>query len=48
VELDINPGPASSDPTGRVIFKNELYFSATRSNGGEMFKTDGTRITEFD
>lgn len=45
---DINPGTASSNPTGLEVFNNQLYFGADDGvNGRELWRTDGTAVTLF-
>lgn len=40
---DINLGNNSSNPSKKIIFKNEVYFAADDGiNGIELYKTDGT------
>ena len=40
---DIDPGAASSNPSGLYVFENQLYFSANFVPGDpQMWKTDGT------
>lgn len=40
---DINLGNDSSNPSEKIVFKNEVYFSANDGlNGIELWKTDGT------
>lgn len=40
---DINLGNYSSNPSEKIVFKNEVYFAANDGvNGKELYKTDGT------
>ncbi|PQJ80222.1 ELWxxDGT repeat protein [Polaribacter porphyrae] len=40
---DINLGNGSSNPSAKIVFKNEVYFAANNGiNGTELWKTDGT------
>jgi ELWxxDGT repeat protein len=40
---DLNPGPASSDPTEFTVFRGKVYFSADDGVGGrELFVHEGT------
>ncbi len=41
--VDINPGPAPSEISAMIEFRNELFFAANDgTNGLELWKTDGT------
>jgi ELWxxDGT repeat protein len=45
---EINPsstGSKSSDPGNWIVYKNELYFSATDGTNAGIWKTDGTNTT---
>jgi ELWxxDGT repeat protein len=40
---DINPGPSSSQPGSRILYKNRMLFGADDgTNGRELWTTDGT------
>jgi ELWxxDGT repeat protein len=44
--MDINPGPASSNPRALMNVSGTLYFSANDGdNGDELWKSDGTTAT---
>lgn len=40
--VDLNPGPADSNPTPLLVAGHEAYFNASGPTGVRMFATDGT------
>lgn len=44
---DIRSGVDSSSPGQLTGFRGDLYFRARGPNGNQLFKTDGTNVTEF-
>jgi hypothetical protein len=45
--IDVNPGPANSDPWPGLEFNGHFYFTAIGPTGRELYKTDGTTTTKL-
>jgi ELWxxDGT repeat protein len=46
---DINPGNASSNPSGLTVFEGKLYFAATHAaTGRELYEYDGTTFKSYE